>query len=223
MVKIDGQTAGKVVGWSLATIALAVLTCLHLDSKVEVPVWARPIPGEKTIYICDTAPAWVSDEIQGAIDFWEARGSTFGPVVKTSSCFPGCNIPIGETPRWHPCKDGAIMIDVIDSSSELDHAGETLRTRAGNQVRRATILVPSEVHPRTEQDRDGFIVVQTLPNDVKAIILTHELGHAEGFDHSITRIFKGVTANRNGELMASRLEFSGWGDAGLPEKGNPKH
>ncbi len=207
IIKGKGGLAG---GATFITLVVGLLLYLHLGGKVEVPRTVEPLAGTKKVYVCEGAPDWVYAELPDAMEFWRSHGVSYGAVIEDAQCPPACSI--GE--RLVPCREGGITIDLRDQPYVDDHADETLRKSVDGKLKWATILLPRGILPSEEAD------APTLSKDVDALVLAHALGHAEGFEHSVTRITRGknagAVAHKTGELMHPKLHHLGWGTAGLP-------
>jgi hypothetical protein len=155
-------------------------------------------------------------ELRADVEFAVARlaehGLLLGPVTD-SPCVP-CSYEVKGVLRSATCIDGGITVDLRDRWFNDEHAGETLREIDGRGiVLRASIQVPL----RVTDDRPATADLGTpLPHDARRLVLAHELVHALGYDHTETRLSKGVVARKPGELMHPQLIASGWGFAGLP-------
>jgi len=203
--QISGKTAGGIAGGAFTAVVVGLLLFLHLGGKVEVPRFAEPLSGAKRIYLCKGAPAWVALELADAQAFWKKHGAVYGTVEKNADCPATCQID----GRAVACHEGAITIDLRDQAFDQEaHAGETLWVKQGERLRWVTLLLPDKIEPP-----EGGA---SLPKDINALVLTHEMGHAEGLDHSLTRISKGAISHKTGEVMNPATSGLGWGAAGLP-------
>jgi len=193
---IDRRQATGIAGGTLTLIVVGLLVGLHLAGKPEVPRHARPLPLGRNVYLCSTVPAWVVKALPEAQKFWSAHGADYGDVIQDPHCAPTCKAPDG---RPMVCHTGGITIDLRDQGFSDDHLGETTGAYPDGKLQWATILLPSEV-----------------PKGMEALVLAHELGHAEGYDHSQTKIIGGAISHKTGEIMHPSAAQLGWGAAGLP-------
>jgi hypothetical protein len=208
------RKAAMAAGWAGAAAMGAFLAWLIAGAKVEVEQRWLPLPVGKPIYVCDTAPDWVRQELAGAVRFWTRHGTGYGPTWYDSECPPDCDVGTEGSKRLVPCHDDAITIDLRDQLFDDEHAGETVRGVRGRS-RFATILVPERVEPMISYEEEGRLIVAELPDDVLALVLAHEMGHAEGWWHEAVK-GSGGTLHRRGELMHPKVWGLGWGARGLP-------
>lgn len=203
-------TGGTVLGGVLSVVVAGLFIFFGTAGKPEVPLvkdFTAPLPPGHGIVVCRDAPAWVDKELSRATAFWTAHGVSYGPTLYNAPCDVTCNVK----GRPVTCNLGMITLDLRDRAFSDDHAGETIIVGdAQGHVLWATSLFPVKVLPGEAMDAPN------LPKDVYALVLTHELGHAEAYGHSITRVSKGVVAEKTGEVMNAHAEKLGWGAAGLP-------
>lgn len=228
MAKITRKTATGIAGGIIAAgVSLLILT-LHA-SQAKVQEYALPLPDHKDIVVCKDAPEWVvrAVERKKVLSFWKDHGVTYGEVLFDQDCPAECEWPdpITGIVEMVPCRPGAIVLDMmtvdqakIGSGSPGDRgywiADPGLGEKLG-RLRWFTTVFPAELEPPLVEDEDGF-PVDTTPKDLSDLVVAHALGHAEGYDHSYTKVVgKKAVAHKRGELMNPYLEQLGWGDQGL--------
>jgi hypothetical protein len=215
MPKTRGQKIGLAVGLAFLALVVGLLAYLHLGATVEVPRNAngmdRPI-----ISVCKGAPAWIRKDLPDAMDFWKKHGVAYGHVVLAADCPAACEVKDRKGgPRLISCHEGGITIDLMDQAFDGDHGGETISVKQGDTLRYATILLPFTIANDVTFDDEGVMQNTVVPKDVSVLVLAHELGHAEGYAHSVTPVVKGVVSHKTGELMNPETAGLGWGDEGL--------
>jgi hypothetical protein len=174
-----------------------------LSAVAEVARPVLPHLASRTVVVCSGSPKWVDASLKTAMDFWAKHGSSFSDPVLHLDCTSWC------TDRKLPCAEGMILISLRDGQFSEEHAGETAQglSADGKTLRWASILVPEKIYGEPEGKQ--------LPPNVYDLVMTHELGHAEGYEHSKTKVVGGLFAEKTGEVMNAKLTDLGWGDQGL--------
>ena len=148
----------------------------QVSTDVTVPrmgSWRLP----PRVQVCTTAPGWVFNEVEIAVEWWEAQAGEelFSEVVRADCvqlCDPGHNTPrIGEAaPGYLPCGGlGIIAVDVQGAGLPVSHAGQTTTMVWKDQLQWAVVELAALTGPE-ERARNWT--------------LTHELGHALGYRHA---------------------------------------
>lgn len=229
---ISKKTATGIAGGAVTAAVSLLLIALHA-AKVHVDNFALPMEGSRDVYFCKTAPAYVVKSFkQRARPFWEAHGVKYGRIVEGADCSQTCawRDSDGST-RNIVCHPGAITVDLmsaedmdIGSGSPGDRGYYNKTPNLGNklgQLQWYTLTFPSEIEPpTTPPDENGFSSVVMLPPDVHDLVVAHAFGHAEGLDHTYTKVLgsKKVVARKTGELMNPDIQDLGWGDGGISKK-----
>jgi hypothetical protein len=157
------------------------------------------------LVVCDLAPAEVrpgAPVFEQAVEFWGRHGYTFD--VDRSACTSLCTTDIDD--HLVVCIPGAVAIDLMASQ----------RSRA-NLV---GICLHGQVLDRGEL-RDWATV--EVSEGVDMLALTHELGHALGYEHvqgpQMVPGWNGVRfAPPRGHVMHPVLAEAGWGNEGIERR-----
>lgn len=223
--KIIGLAIG--IPFTLLVVGLLVYGNFFAESSNPVDsTWSyRP-----ALYVCDTAPAWAqpnSEDVAKALQFWEDRGWAFSNI--TSGPCPdlctGRDEDGNETKTT--CLRGTVTLDLFDGKHwKEDHAGVCVKPDKEflGATDWATIMLPSVIYGSdvTLLPGDDFPAgaPATLPADVNALVLAHEVGHClVGLGHNIgpTVIPGWLTLNpKTGHIMNPNVYRGGWVDESLP-------
>jgi hypothetical protein len=162
--------------------------------------------------------------------FWLKHGAEYDSIHLHADCPAVCEWSSGKTKLMVPCHEGAITVDLmtpeqmaIGSGSPGDQTFWVKHPDAGDHLGRltwVTITLPDEIEPPlSPADENGFQTTVPLPEDIYDLVVAHALGHAEGYDHTYTKVLGSskFIARKTGELMNPVLQDLGWGDQGLPQ------
>jgi len=194
-MRVTDQTLKAIgFGFSVFVIGLCVVLVGSSPGTQHVDYVPKPIT------ICDDAPAWaIGANLATAIDWWSDRGYKITDV-KTGRCATVCTTTNG---RSIECDPGAISIGLVDGWFPAD--------ASLGQAQEGIVLVPKNPTP------GGY---EPVRDDVRSLILAHELGHAFGFEHVQNRVGC-VGAVPNGQVMSDTVGKLGWGDDGIDLREQP--
>jgi len=199
----NDRNIGSAIDLFIGAIVVCSLVYLNACATAIVPrnaSWEAP----PDVWICDTAPAWTTDSISKARDFWADQGVSMGTVLRGP-----CDDLCGEK-RLVPCIKRAIVVDLRDSGAYAEeHADETISPEG--EVRQwSAILVPQVI-----LGSDDPTSMRILPADVNDIVMAHALGHALGYGHTYTPMIGGFMAIKTGHVMHPEITKAGWGTEGI--------
>jgi hypothetical protein len=201
-----GLSAGG--AFTALVVGLLVTLFARKADAEQVAAWTVP----PTVTVCEGGPAGALLDLPDVAARLKQNGLQIGSVDR-GPCIP-CAYVVDGTVRSATCVDGGIAIDLRSTQFSDEHAGETLREYTASGIMlRASILLPSTItddRPATED------LGRPVPRDLRKLVLAHELVHALGYQHTSTKVVKGVVGQKSGELMNPNTMQTGWGFAGLP-------
>lgn len=230
MANVSKKTATGIAG-GVFTAAVSTLLIALYAAKVRVDNFAQPLRGERDVYFCKTAPLPAIKAFkEKAKPYWEEHGVRYGKIIEGDDCAQTCPWQDKNgTIRNVVCHQGAITVDLmspadaaVGSGSPGDRGYYTKTPDLGDrlgQIQWYTLVFPSELDPPMVTDENGLSVPADMPVGAYAMVVAHAFGHAEGLDHTYTKVLgsQKLISRKKGELMNPNIQDLGWGDGGLPK------